>query len=177
MPRIVRVLRMKQWLTDHWSTAGAVLVGGGLTAVFGNIAFQSLLDWIDPSRIDEGFARGTLGFGGGSDPGQVAQNTTAIITVIFGSVVIVCAILVIGLALRKIWAREGALFVFGLLGIVSIGASLAGFAADPPAPSASVGFLTGIANFVVVALLLMPATRLDFDPFADYHRATIASDV
>ncbi|MCZ7533745.1 MAG: hypothetical protein M5U23_10100 [Acidimicrobiia bacterium] len=166
---------MKQWLTDHWSTAGAVLVAGVLTAAFGNIAFQSLLDWIDPSRIDDDFARGALGFGGGADPGQTALNTTAIITVLFGSVVIVCAVLVIGLALRKIWAREGAFFVFGLLGLVSVGASLAGFAADPPAPSASVGMATGIANFVVVALLLMPATRLDFDPFAGYHRDAVRS--
>lgn len=88
---------------------------------------------------------------------------------------IVCAVLVIGLALRKIWAREGAFFVFGLLGLVSVGASLAGFAADPPAPSASVGMATGIANFVVVALLLMPAARLDFDPFAGYHRDAVRS--
>lgn len=176
-PSVVRVPGVKRWMTDHWSTAGAVLVGGGLTAAFGNIASQSFLDWNDPSRINADFARGTLGFGGGADPGQTAQNTTAIITVIFGSVVIVCTILVIGLALRKIWAREGALFVFGLLGLVSVAASLAGFAAEPPAPSAEVGMLTGIANFAVVAFLLMPASRLDFDPFADYHRASIHSQV
>jgi hypothetical protein len=49
----------------------------------------------------------------------------------------------------------------GLLGLMSIAVSLGGLSADPPAPSAWVGMINGIANFAVVGLLLAPATAQD----------------
>lgn len=159
---------------DHGTTAAAVVVAAGLTAVFGWITLGSLLSWIDPSRIDNSFARGSLGFGGGgNNPGEIAQNTTAIITVVFGATVVTTAVLTVGLAFRQIWAREGAMFVFGMLGIFSVSAALAGFAASPPAPAAWFGILTGLVNWAIVALLVAPPTRRDFDPYAHYRRVPV----
>lgn len=78
-----------------------------------------------------------------------------------GSVVVVSTIILIGMLLAREWAREAALVIYGVLGMVVLAASLGGLAADPPAPSAWTGILVGIANLTIVALLLMkPSARL-----------------
>jgi hypothetical protein len=45
---------------------------------------------------------------------------------------------------------------------MSVAVSLGGLSADPPAPSAWVGMLTGLANIAIVVLLLVPPTSRDF---------------
>jgi hypothetical protein len=159
---------MRKWVKDHGTTAAATLIAGTLTAIFGFIAGQSILSWIDPDRVDPGFSRGALSLGGSTATSTSAavQNATAIIAIVFGAVVFVSAIVVVGLVRRKSAAREAAFVVYGFLGFISIATSLSGLTSDPPAPSAWFGVLTGVANFAVVVLLLLPATARDFDPYA-----------
>ena len=156
---------MISWLRAHGTLAGAVLIASGLTAAFGYVAVDSLLGAVDPSRLDSDFTRSALGMGGVRDPqgiGGAASNASAIIGVAIGAVVILSLIIVIGLAFRRDWARETGAVIYGLLGLMSFAVSLGGLSADPPAPSAWVGMLTGLANVAVVVLLLVPPTSRDF---------------
>lgn len=168
---------MHEWVKSHGTTAAATLIAATLTAIFGFIAGQSILSWIDPERVDPGFSQGALILGGSSTSSNSAavQNATAIIAILFSAVVLVSAIIVVGLIRRKSAARESAFVVYGLLGFISIATSLSGLTSDPPAPSAWFGVLTGMANFAVVVLLLVPATARDFDPYTRRRTATKVS--
>lgn len=156
---------MTSWLRAHGTTVTAVLIALVLTVSFGYVAVESLLGAINPERLDGDFGRGALSFatpGTGTDAGSVAANASAIIGVVIGAVVLVSAIIVVGLAFRREWAREAGFVIYGLLGLLTISVALGGFAGDPPAPSAWVGMLTGVANLTIVGLLFAPATARDF---------------
>ncbi|MEA2022653.1 MAG: hypothetical protein U9N79_00010 [Actinomycetota bacterium] len=156
---------MTSWLRLHGTTVTAVLVALVLTVSFGYVALESLLGAINPDRLDGDFGRGALSFatsGTGTDAGSVAANASAIIGVVIGAVVLVSAIIVVGLAFRREWAREAGLVIYGMLGLLTVAVALGGFAGDPPAPSAWVGMLTGAANLTIVGLLFAPATARDF---------------
>lgn len=84
------------------------------------------------------------------------------IGIVIGSVVVVSIIVVVGLMLVQAWAREAALVIYGVLGLVVLAASLGGLAGDPPAPSAWTGVLVGITNLVVVGLLLSKSSARIF---------------
>lgn len=75
---------------------------------------------------------------------------------------VVSIIVVVGLMLVQAWAREAALVIYGVLGLVVLAASLGGLAGDPPAPSAWTGVLVGITNLVVVGLLLSKSSARIF---------------
>ncbi|MEN8112741.1 MAG: hypothetical protein ABFS21_00010 [Actinomycetota bacterium] len=156
---------MASWFRLHGTAAAAILIASALTVSFGYVAVESLLGAVDPGRLGRDFGRGVLPFapaGIGTDAGGVAANASAIIGVVIGAVVLVSAIIVIGLACRREWAREAGFVVYGLLGLLAIAVSLGGLTADPPAPSAWVGLLTGVANIAVVGLLFAPATSRSF---------------
>jgi hypothetical protein len=156
---------MVSWLRAHGTTAVAILIASGLTVVFGYVAIDSLLGAIDPTRLDSDFTRSALGMGGvrGTQGiGGAASNASAIIGIAIGAVVILSVVILVGLVFRQAWAREAGVVIYGLLGLLSIAVSLGGLSADPPAPSAWVGMLNGLANFAVVGLLLTPATAQDF---------------
>lgn len=157
---------MISWLRAHGTTVGATLIASVLTLSFGYIALDSLLGAINPERLDGNFGRGALSFaspGTGTDAGAVAANASAIIGVVIGAVVLVSAIIVVGLAFRHQWAREAGMVIYGMLGLLTVAVAFGGFAADPPAPSAWVGMLTGVANLAIVGLLFAPATARDFN--------------
>ena len=156
---------MIPWLRAHGTIASAVLIASGLTLAFGYVAVDSLLGAFDPGRLDSNFTRSALGIGGVNSAqgvGGAASNASAIIGVVIGSVVILSLIIIIGLAFRRDWAREAGVVIYGLLGLMSIAVSLGGLSADPPAPSAWVGMLNGLANVAIVVLLLVPPTSRDF---------------
>ncbi len=148
---------MAAWLKEYGTTAGALLVALVLTVVFGFVAIDSLLGAIYPERLSPSFAR-MLGSISETDPGSArggpASNASGMIGIIMGSVVVVSAITMIGLMFAKEWAREAALVIYGVLGLVVLAASIGGLAADPPAPSAWTGVLVGVANLTIVGLLL-----------------------
>jgi hypothetical protein len=148
---------MVTWFKGRGTTVGAVLILLALTSVFGFIAIDSLLGAIYPERLSPSFAR-MLGSISETDPGSArggpASNASGMIGVVMGSVVIVSVIILVGLILIQAWAREAALVIYGVLGLVVLAASLGGLAGDPPAPSAWTGMLVGIANLMIVGLLL-----------------------
>jgi hypothetical protein len=148
---------MVTWFKGRGTTVGAVLILLALTSVFGFIAIDSLLGAIYPERLSPSFAR-MLGSISETDPGSArggpATNASGMIGVVMGSVVIVSVIILVGLILIQAWAREAALVIYGVLGLVVLAASLGGLAGDPPAPSAWTGMLVGIANLMIVGLLL-----------------------
>jgi hypothetical protein len=154
---------MKSWLRLHGTLATAVAIAVTLTTVFGHIAVQSLLGVLDPDRIDPNFARGSLFGSGGSvsNASGAAQNASALVALLLGAVVIV-SVIIIGLIFRGNWTREAGMVIYGFLGLIAFATSLSGITADPPAPSAWLGLLTGLANFATVVLLLLPATARDF---------------
>jgi hypothetical protein len=152
---------MRPWLRAHGTTAAAILIATALAISFGYVAVQSLLDANDPDRIDSGFRRNALAVGG--SPGGDAGNASAIAGVVIGAVVIVCVLAIIGLALRRQSAREASIGIFGFLGVVATLVSIGGLFSDPPAPSAWLGLLSGIASLGVAVLLLLPATAEDFE--------------
>ena len=156
---------MQSWFRMRGTTIAAILIALILTVSFGYIAVESILGALDPDRLGANFGRGVLSAapaGTTSDAGAAAANASAIIGVVIGAVVLVSAIVVIGLAFRGEWAREAGLVIYGLLGALTVAVALGGLAADPPAPSAWLGMLTGFANFAVVGLLLAPATARNF---------------
>lgn len=156
---------MKSWLRLHGTLATAIAVT--LTTVFGSIAAQSWLGVLDPDRIDPAFARGSLFGSGGSvaNPSDAAQNASALVAFLFGAVTLVSVIVIIGLIFRQSWAREAGMVIYGFLGLIAIATSLSAITADPPAPSAWLGLLTGLANVAIVIRLLLPATAQDFNPY------------
>lgn len=145
----------------HGTTVAAILIALALTASFGYVAVQSLLDANDPDRIDPDSRRNALAVGG--SPGGDAGNASAIAGIVIGAVVIVCAFAIIGLALRRQSAREASIGIFGFLGVVAALVSIGGLFSDPPAPSAWLGLVAGIASLGVAVLLLLPATADDFE--------------
>jgi hypothetical protein len=156
---------MRLWLRTHGTTAAAILIAGLLTAWFGYLSLGSLLGALDPERLDQGFGRDVLSAapaGSTADVGGAAANASAIVGIVIGAIVLLSAITIIGLLFRGEWAREAGLVIYGLLGFVAIAASLGGLAADPPAPSAWLGVLTGVFDFAIVGLLLAPTTARDF---------------
>lgn len=144
----------------HATTVVAVLVAAVLTLSYGFVAVQAFLAAADPDRLDPAFERSALGLASGQ--GGTATTASGIIGLVIGAVVLVSSIVVVGLAFRRQWAREAAFGVYGVLGLVATAISVGGLLSDPPAPSAWVGVLTGVANIAVVGLLLVPATARDF---------------
>lgn len=157
---------MKPWLRSHGSIAAAIAIAVTLTSVFGYIAVVSFLGVLDPNRIDSRFRQGALfgSSGTATDVSGTAQNASALIALLFGVVVLVSIIVITGLIRRQSWARESAMVIYGFLGILSIAVSASGITADPPASSAWLGMLTGVANLTIVGLLLLRSTARDFDP-------------
>jgi hypothetical protein len=153
------------WLKKYGTTAGALLIALVLTVVFGFVAIDSLLGAIYPERLSPSFAR-MLGSISETDPGSArggpASNASGMIGIVMGSVVVVSAITMIGLVFAREWAREAALVIYGVLGLVVLAASIGGLAADPPAPSAWTGVLVGVANLTIVGLLLTSSSARVF---------------
>jgi hypothetical protein len=153
------------WIRLHGTTAGAIFIASTLTIIFGIMAVDSWLGAFYPDRLDPKFARLT-GSIADTDPTRAssgaAGNTSALIGLVMGIVVILSIVIIIGLTFRGQWAREAAFVIYGFLALLVLAASLGGLAADPPAPSAWTGVLVGVADLAIVGLLMAPATSRDF---------------
>lgn len=139
------------------TTVAAIGLIVALTVTFAVIAVRQIAT-IDPGRhtIEANEAR--LGL----NP-QMANNATAMTA---GLILTVCALTLcaaIGIARRNTGARYAATGLFGMLGFLAFAASLGGLTATPPSPNASYGLLCGVANGVILGLLLAPSTADDFE--------------
>jgi hypothetical protein len=154
------------WFKRHGTALVAIIIALLLTGIFGFMALDSLLGAIYPERLSSSFTRmaGSISQTDTSTSarGGAASNTSGIIGIVFGTVVVVSVIIVIGLLFVRAWAREAALVVYGVLGLVVLAVSIGGLSADPPAPSAWTGVLVGIANLAIAALLLTKSASRAF---------------
>jgi len=128
-----------------------------LTAAFAVFAVESIAA-IEPARRTVATDEARLGL----NP-QMANNVTAITA---GLILVVCALCVaaaIGVARRNAGARHAAMGLFGMLGFLAFAASLAGLTATPQSPNAVYGLACGVANGVILGLLLAPSTATDVE--------------
>ena len=140
-----------------WSTLAAAAVLGGLAAVFAVVAAGMLR-----ARLRAGTEASERLVLMGLDLDAGASLLA------FGGVVVlaacaVVAVLVLGLLLRRPWAREAGMLVTVAFAMLGLGIGAAGLAADRPARAAWAGIAVGLANVAVLVLLLLPATADDVD--------------
>ena len=91
---------------------------------------------------------------------RVAEGISLVATL---PVALACLIVLAGLFAWKEWAREGALGVFGLSGLLLVVFSLNGLTQDPPGRHAGWGLLGGLLVLSVAAMALSPGVRRDFE--------------
>ncbi|MCL1601163.1 MAG: hypothetical protein M3112_06475 [Actinomycetia bacterium] len=108
-----RTVQMEMWLRRHGVTVVAILIALLLTVVFGFMAIDSLPRATYPERSNSSFAR-TVGSisrisASASARGGAASNPAGIIGIVMGTVVVVSAIIIVGLAFVRAWVREAAL--------------------------------------------------------------------
>jgi len=91
---------------------------------------------------------------------RVAEGFAAVASV---PVAITMLIVLIGLLTWREWAREAALGVFGLAGLLLLVFSLNGLTTDPPGEHAGIGLLAAVLVLAAAALVLSPGVRDDFE--------------
>ena len=74
-----------------------------------------------------------------------------------------CLLLTLGLLRSKQWAREGAMGVFGLGGLVLGLLAVSGLSQDPPGPNADLGLVGSLVLFGIAGLVAAPVCRADFE--------------
>jgi hypothetical protein len=142
-----------QWLRLHGTTVGAIVLSTALTSPYALQGIRTLLGYRDDVRLVIA----------GAPPGQAAAENAALLAgLVAGAASLVATIIIVGLVLRRQWAREAGMAVFGFFGLVATLVSITGLFAEPPAPNADIGLATGLASFVVVALLLARPTGAVF---------------
>lgn len=153
---------MGAWLRKFGTTATAVALGGSLTVAFAFAGTQLALDGLDPSRIDQGTrsAAVQLGVPSGLRSMGVMSTISGIVILVL---VLVSAVALVGVALRRQGSREAALGIFAAFAIVMIPIGISGQVAEPPTENAMMGIVIGLVATMVVVLLAVPATSLTFD--------------
>lgn len=139
-----------------WSTIAAVGLMTALTATFTVYAIVALRGAAADDPASGGAA--LLGLSGREE-----SAATVIVAIVILVVALVTLAQCVGVARRRQGARHAALMTFGVLGFVSLAASLAGLLAQPPSPNAPYGVAAGLANAAVVILLLLPMTADDVE--------------
>lgn len=91
---------------------------------------------------------------------RVAEGMSLLLTL---PLAVACIAVLIGLALQREWAREGALGVFGLSGLLLLVFSLNGLTQEPRGENADLGLLASLLVLSVAALAFSPGVRRDFE--------------
>lgn len=91
---------------------------------------------------------------------RVAEGISLVVTI---PVALACLAVLAGLFAQEEWAREGALGVFGLGGLLLLVLSLNGLTFDPPAEYAGRGVVASLLVLGVAALTLSPGVRGDME--------------
>ena len=110
---------------------------------------------VDP---DEGSA-GAFGFF--DEQGlRVAEGLSLLVTL---PIAIACLVVLAGLFAQREWAREGALGVFGLSGLLLLVFSLNGLTSEPRGENADLGLAASLLVLTVAVLAVSPGVRRDFE--------------
>jgi hypothetical protein len=96
----------------------------------------------------------------GLDPTRGAE-VLAITGTVLAVLSVVATIAAVGLLARRGWAREAVGFLAAVFAFFAITVAIAGLGADPPAPRAWESLVMGVANLVVLGLILLRRTVAD----------------
>jgi hypothetical protein len=158
------------WFRAHGTTAAAVALATLLTVPYVSLVVDLVREVADPRRIADDDFRAMLQLG--MDAGSDEASTGSLIgAVVLGTVCMVAIVIVAGIALRRSWAREAGMLVFGVIALVATSLSLGGLLSSPPAPGAGRGLLSGLGAATVVALLFARPTQRTFDAAAARREA------
>ena len=146
-------MRTRRAWTTTWAGIGAIAV----TAPFLYSAGRNLTLLNDPARA--AIERGAVVIG---IPLQAYGGVLRFTTFVLAGLSVLAIVLGVNVLRRRAWAREGAMFMFGLFAL-SLPMALSGLAADPPAEGAWVGIAVGVVNIVVVLLLARQSTADDVE--------------
>jgi len=91
---------------------------------------------------------------------RVAEGISLLVTL---PLAVACVAVLMGLLAQREWAREGALGVFGLSGLLLLIFSMNGLTSDPPGERAGLGLLASLLVLSVAALALSPGVRRDVE--------------
>jgi hypothetical protein len=153
---------MRIWLRRFGTTVTAVVLGGALSIAFAYAGVQLLLDGLNPERIDEDARSAAVQLGIPSGLREMGGiSTISGIVILF--FVVVAAIALVGVAMRRQGFREATLGVFAAFAIVMIPVGISGQMSEPPGDNAMMAVFIGLLAAMVVVLLAVPATSLIFD--------------
>jgi hypothetical protein len=142
------------------STIAAGVVGLAVTLPFLYRGVMSGVQAARPDSVDS--VRSSLvqiGVPAMESEASVLYGLMAVVLLIAS---VTALVLTVGVLLRRGWAREGAIGLFGIFALLALASGLRGITADPPAPNASWALLTGVADVAIVLLLLRRTTVRDF---------------
>jgi hypothetical protein len=122
-------------------------------------AILSLLRVTGVVEVDVDGSSGALGFFD-ERALRIAEGISLVVTL---PVALTCVVVLAGLVGWADWAREGALGVFGLGGLLLLVFSLNGLTQEPPGRHAGWGLLVSLLVLGVAALALSPGVRRDFE--------------
>jgi hypothetical protein len=145
------------------STAAGVLILA-LTALFGVIGIDHARDALDPDRVDRETLLAAIGLGLNPDETRNLLAITAIVLLALSALTTVIGIGVLG---RREGVRHAAIGTFVVFAVVTIPLAVSGLLQDDPSPGVLIGLAVGIADALVVYLLLRPETAIDFERAED----------
>ena len=141
-----------------WIWAGVLILG--VTALFTAIGIDQARQALDPSLVDR--ETYLAGIGLGLNP-EEAQNFTGLTAIIVLCLCVLTTIEGIGVLARRQGPRHAAIGTFVAFAAVTLPLSIAGLFAEDPSGSVVVGLLIGLADALVVYLLVHGQTVLAFD--------------
>jgi hypothetical protein len=146
-----------------WTTLAALALVTVLTLVFTVQAVAGLVTVGDAQTVRES------ALGVNQDEVGAGRGLTSGLTL---TLCVLTTAVALGIGMRRQGSRHAGIVLFLLLGVVSLGSSLAGLTADPPADNAWLGALNGVACLATCAMLLHPRTAADFDRAEVARRAS-----
>jgi hypothetical protein len=151
-------------MAEEGKTKGTWIWGGililGVTALFTAIGIDQARQALDPSLVDRETYLASIGVG--LNP-EEAQNLTGLVAIIVLGLCVLTTIEGLGVLARRQGLRHAAIGTFIAFAAVTLPLSIAGLFAEDPSRSVLVGLLIGVADALVVYLLIHGQTVLAFD--------------
>jgi hypothetical protein len=145
---------------ERGTWVGAAVLILGVTAVFIVIGIDQARQALDPSLVDRETYLASIGVG--LNP-EEAQNFTGLTAIVVLGLCLLTTIEAVGVLARRQGPRHAAIGTFVVFAAVTLPLAVAGLFAENPNRSVLAGLLIGLADALVVYLLLHQRTVLAFD--------------
>lgn len=140
---------MREWMRKYGTLTAVVVLGTLLTVPF---LYESA--WLMLGRGNESTLRGAYALmGSGSAADATVFRTLGILE---GIPAVLATVILVGVAMRREWAREAGALIFFVFAVVATAVSLGGISES--SPHAVQGLIVGLASFGVAALLVVKPT-------------------